>query len=87
MTTLTIADLENVLRGVAQLADVRVTQPYQVVAPHHCHLEGAIRVHGTPYFWEVDIDLRDLKARQDVVTLIESLLKSFEKAASGEVIR
>lgn len=86
MTTLTIADLESVLRGVAQLSSVKVLQPWPSVAPNRIKLEGAINIHGTPYFWETDIDLRDLKAREDIVTLIESLLKSFDKAAKGQTL-
>lgn len=85
MTTLTISDLENVLRGVAQLSGVRVTQPFINVAPNMVHLDGAIDIHGKPFFWETDLDLRDLKSRDDIVVLIESLLTSFEKAANGSV--
>lgn len=80
MTTLTISDLESVLRGVAQLAGVRVTQPYVLFAPHLLKLEGAITIHGSPFFWETEISLEDLKSREDIVTLIEQLLRSFERA-------
>jgi hypothetical protein len=83
--TLTIADLQNILRGVAQLSGVRVTQPFEVVAPHMVHMEGAINIHGQTFYWETDIDLRDLKTRQDIATLIESLLTSFAKAEKGQV--
>jgi hypothetical protein len=80
MTTLTIADLESVLRGVAQLSGVQVTQPYPYVAPERVKLEGAINVHGQTFFWETEISLADLQSRDDIVTLIEQLLRSFERA-------
>lgn len=80
MTTLTLADLENVLRGVAQLSGVQVTQPWPSVAPNRINLQGAISIHGNTFFWETEVDLADLKSRQDIVTLIEQLLRSFERA-------
>jgi hypothetical protein len=80
VTTLTIADLENVLRGVAQLSGVRVTQPWPYVAPDRVKLEGAIHMHGQPFFWETEISLNDLQSRDDIATLIEQLLRSFERA-------
>jgi hypothetical protein len=78
--TLTLSDLEQLLRGVAQLSGIKVLQPYPHVAPHHVLLEGAISIHGTPFFWETSVDLRDLKTQDDIATLIRSLLAAFDGA-------
>lgn len=84
--TLTVADLQSILRGVAQLSGAVVTQPFEVTAPHVITVAGAINIHGAPHFWETELDLRDLQSRQDIATLIESLLTSFTKAEQGQVL-
>lgn len=80
MTTLTVRDLENVLREVAQLSSVTLKQPWPLYLPEKVDLSGAINIHGQPFFWETQIDLRDLNSREDIVTLIEQLLRSFDMA-------
>lgn len=81
MTTLSISDLENVLRGVSNLSGACVTAPYPNVSPWLANISGAINIHGTTYFWETEIDLRELKSREDVGALIEHLLLHFDGAA------
>jgi hypothetical protein len=82
--TLTLEDLQNILRGVAQLAGCIVKQPWPAVAPNIVVIEGAINILGKPHFWETQIDLRDLKSGEDVGTLIARLLQAFD-TAHGEV--
>ncbi len=75
-------ELQTMLRQVAQLSGVEVKQLFPALAPWVARVSGAISIHGAPYFWETDIDLRGIEQRADFAAFVGSLLDSFDVAAS-----
>lgn len=75
-------ELESRLRAVEVLGGVEVT-PVSPLVPFAARISGFVHIHGAPKFYEAQIDLRDIKTANDVMGLIEALLKAFRFAETS----
>lgn len=84
---LTAAELQSKLRMVEVLSGCEV-EPVSVLTPWDVFLTGLIHIHGRPSFYEVRLDLRDFRDNNDVLKLMDGLMKAFTEAAtSGDAKR
>lgn len=54
-------------------------------APHLVKLSGSVMLYGEPHFFESDLDLRQFGGVDDLLKLVEQLLKTF--AAASEKVK
>lgn len=54
-------------------------------APHLVKLSGSVMLYGEPHFFESDLDLRQFGGVNDLLKLVEQLLKTF--AAASEKVK
>lgn len=76
-------ELQSKLRMVEVLSECEVS-PVSVLTPWDVVLSGLIHIHGGPSFYEVRLDLRDIRDNQDVLQLMDALMKAFMEAATSD---
>jgi hypothetical protein len=83
MEVISIEQLMEFLRSFNNLSGATVTwrsEADRLFRPHLVVIAGFITIHGNPQFWEVDVDLNDLRTRDDLWRLVDGLHKAFDKA-------
>lgn len=76
------AELQSKLRMVEVLQDCEVA-PVSILTPWDVILSGLVHIHGGPSFYEVRLDLRDIQGNEDVVNLLDALMKAFTEVATS----
>lgn len=74
-------ELQHLLRQWEQLSGVTVGYKSAVVATPLMTVSGFINIRGELKAYETDVDAKDFRSADDVLVLVNSLLRSFEDAA------
>lgn len=80
------AEVERFLTQFEPLKHVEVRQTTEVLdVPYLVTLSGSVMLYGEPHFFESDLDLRQFGGNEDLLKLVEQLLKTF--AAASEKVK
>lgn len=83
---LTAPQVEAFLHQFEPLKHVEVRPASEIIAaPWLVKLSGSVMLYGEPHFFESDLDLSHFGGQQDLMKLVEQLLKTF--AAASEKVR
>jgi hypothetical protein len=78
--------VQDFLRQFEPLKEVCVSPQSEVLlAPHLVRLHGDVLIYGERHSFESDLDLTHFGGQEDLVKLVQQLLKTF--AAAGEVVK
>lgn len=79
---LTAPEVQAFLRQFEPLKEVSVDdQSSLIYAPWLVKLSGSVQIYGEPHYFESDLDLREFGGGDDLMKLVEQLLKTFAAAA------
>jgi hypothetical protein len=75
-------EVQAFLRQFEPLREISVDESSQVVfAPWLVRVHGSVMIYGEPHAFEAELDLREFGGAEDLMKLVEQLLKSFAAAA------
>jgi hypothetical protein len=78
---ITIEQLTDILRQYNNLSGATVTWESDAVrlfTPQEVVIAGMITIHGKPAFWQVPLDLRNIRTRRDIDKLVRVLHKAID---------
>ena len=79
-------EVERFLTQFEPLRHVEVRETSQVLdVPYLVTLSGSVLLYGEPHFFESELDLREFGGSEDLMKLVEQLLKTF--AAASEKVK
>lgn len=79
---LTAPEVQAFLRQFDPLKEVSVAdQSALIFTPWLVKLSGTVMIYGEPHYFESDLDLREFGGGEDLMKLVEQLLKTFAAAA------
>lgn len=79
---LTAREVQAFLRQFEPLKEVSVDdQSTLIFAPWLVKISGSVMIYGEPHYFESDLDLREFGGQDDLMKLVEQLLKTFAAAA------
>lgn len=79
---LTAREVQAFLNQFEPLKEVAVAEQTQLIyAPWLVKLSGTVKIYGEPHYFESDLDLREFGGSEDLMKLVEQLLKTFAAAA------
>lgn len=79
---LTAPEVQAFLRQFEPLREVCVEDQSQILfAPWLVKLSGSVTIYGEPHYFESELDLREFGGQDDLMKLVEQLLKTFAAAA------
>lgn len=79
---LTAPEVQAFLRQFEPLKEVNVEeQSTMIYAPWLVKLSGSVTIYGEPHYFESDLDLREFGGADDLIKLVQQLLKTFAAAA------
>jgi hypothetical protein len=75
-------EMQAFLNQFEPLKQVEIRPESEIIdAPHLVKLSGSVMLYGEPHFFESDLDLREFGGVEDMMKLVEQLLKTFAVAA------
>ena len=79
---LTAPEVQAFLRQFEPLKEVSVEEQSTLIfAPWLVKLSGTMTIYGEPHYFESDLDLREFGGADDLLKLVQQLLKTFAAAA------
>lgn len=79
---LTAPEVQAFLRQFEPLKEVSVEEQSSLIfAPWLVKLSGTMTIYGEPHYFESDLDLREFGGADDLLKLVQQLLKTFAAAA------
>lgn len=79
---LTAPEVQAFLRQFEPLKEVSVDDQSSILfAPWLVKISGSVMIYGSPHYFESDLDLREFGGADDLMKLVEQLLKTFAAAA------
>lgn len=79
---LTAPEVQAFLRQFEPLKEVNVEEQSSLIfAPWLVKLSGSVTIYGEPHYFESDLDLREFGGGEDLMKLVQQLLKTFAAAA------
>lgn len=79
---LTAPEVQAFLRQFEPLKEVNVEEQSTLIfAPWLVKLSGSVTIYGEPHYFESDLDLREFGGADDLIKLVQQLLKTFAAAA------
>lgn len=79
---LTAPEVQAFLRQFEPLKEVNVEEQSTLIfAPWLVKLSGSVTIYGEPHYFESDLDLREFGGGEDLMKLVQQLLKTFAAAA------
>ena len=79
---LTAPEVQAFLRQFEPLKEVSVEEQSSLIyAPWLVKLSGSVTIYGEAHYFESDLDLREFGGSEDLMKLVEQLLKTFAAAA------
>lgn len=84
---ITPEQLEMALRRFDFLGDVTVEWnkgEQLALDPKLATLSGVVHIHGTPKYYEVELNLKFFEDKEDILMLVQNLMHSFEQCARSE---
>lgn len=79
---LTAPEVQAFLRQFEPLKEVSVDEQTTLIyAPWLVRLSGSVTIYGEPHYFESDLDLREFGGGEDLMKLVQQLLKTFAAAA------
>ena len=82
---LTAQQVESFLHQFEPLKHVTVKEESEIIdAPWLVELSGSVLLYGEPHFFEAKLDLKQFGGTDDLMKLVEQLLKTF--AAASRVV-